>query len=79
MCEECRTVDENKVRRPVRLADFLVVGSGFFYNIVQVFEALFGELHDIAIYHASRKNEESKVWESFAQDLEKIPEDTDGA
>ena len=30
---------DNKVRRPVRFADFLVVGAELTYNIMQVFTA----------------------------------------
>lgn len=71
--------DGNKVRRPVRLADFMVVGANFFYNIAQVIETATGEILELAMYHANRKTEEAKAWEEFSQDLETLKEDTDGA
>ena len=79
MCERCWTMDDNKVRRPVRLADFMVVGANFLYNIAQVLETATGELLELSMYHANRKTEEAKAWESFSQDLETLKEDTDGA
>ena len=76
-------MDDNKVRRPVRLADFLVVGANFIYNCAQVLETATGEILELAMYHANRKTEEAKAWENFSQDLEtdleKLQEDTDGA
>ena len=79
MCERCWTMDDKKVRRPVRLADFLVVGANFMYNISQVVETAMGEILELSMYHANRKTEEARAWESFSQDLEKIEGDTDGA
>ena len=71
-------MDNNKVRRPVRPTDFLVVFAGFVHNIAQVFDVLTGELMDLAIYHAKRTSEVEQVWEEFTNDLETIEEDTDG-
>lgn len=79
MCERCWTMDDNKVRRPVRLADFLVVGANLMYNLAQVLETATGEILELSMYHANRKTEEAKAWESFSQDLETMKEDTDGA
>lgn len=70
---------EDNVRRPVRLADFMVIFTGFLHNIAQVFDVATGELMDLAIYHSNRQTEVNRVWENFATDLETIPEDTDGA
>lgn len=79
MCEKCWATDGDKVRRPVRLADFMVVGANLLYNLAQVAETATGEILELAMYHANRKTEEARAWENFSQDLEKIEEDTDGA
>lgn len=71
--------DEKFIPRSVRLSDFMVVFSSFIYNLAQTFTVLTEELNEIAIYHAKRKVQESQVWEQFTNDLETIPEDTDGA
>ena len=70
---------DNKVRRPVHRADFLVVLTEFIYNILQVFTGAAESLMELSIYNANRKTELNKVWEDFATDLETIQEDTDGA
>jgi hypothetical protein len=72
-------MDNNKVRRPVRPADFLVILSELAYNMMQVFTGLAESLMELSIYNANRKTELNKVWEDFANDLETIQEDTDGA
>lgn len=72
-------MNENKVRRPVRFADFLVIGAEVFYNMMQVFTAATEDLLELSIYNANRTTELNKVWEDFATDLETIQEDTDGA
>ena len=45
---------ENKdnVRRPVRLADFLVVGAGFLHNLASALDVLTEEFMELAIYNA---------------------------
>ena len=70
---------DNKVRRPVRFADFLVVLAELAYNMMQVFTGLAESLMELSIYNANRETELNKVWEDFATDLETIQEDTDGA
>ena len=72
-------MEENKVRRPVRLADFLVVGTGFIHNIVESFAVLTEEVMQLAIYNANRETELNNVWSDFSTELEKITEDDDGA
>jgi len=72
-------MDESKVRRPVRFADFLVIGAEVAYNMMQVFTAATEDLLELSIYNANRTTELNKVWEDFATDLETIQEDTDGA
>jgi hypothetical protein len=72
-------VDEDKdyVPRSISLADFLVVFTGLFLNLVRSIEMLFSELLELAVYHANRKTKVSRAWEQFAQDLEKM-EDNNG-
>jgi len=70
---------DNKVRRPVRLADFVVVGAELVFNMMQVLTAATEDLLELSIYNANRKTELNKAWEDFATDLETIQEDTDGA
>lgn len=70
---------DDKVRRPVRFADFIVIGAELTYNLMQVLTAATEDLLELSIYNANRKTELNKVWEDFATDLETIQEDTDGA
>lgn len=71
--------NRNEVPRSVHLADFLVILTGFLHNLSNSFTAFTEELMELAIYHATRQSRVGKVWEEFANDLEKIQEDTDGA
>ena len=72
---------ENKdnVRRPVRLADFMVIGAGFLHNLTSALDVLTEELMQLSIYNANRETELNNVWEKFSEDLETITEDEDGA
>ena len=70
--------DEDKLPRPVRLTDFLVIFTGFMYNLTRTIETLVSELYELSIYHANQKSATIKVWEEFSQDLETIQEETDG-
>jgi hypothetical protein len=74
-------VDDNKdfVPRPIHLADVLVVVAGFFNNIAQSFVVLTEEFLELTVYNANRETKVKKVWEDFANDLEKIEEDQDGS
>ena len=67
--------DNDKIPRPVRRTDFLVIIIGFFYNITQVFETFMSEVYELSIYHANHKTKVSKAWEEMAQDLETLEED----
>jgi len=78
MCEGCR-MEEDKVRRPVRLADFLVIGAGFLHNLTSALDVLTEELMQLSIYNANRETQINNVWEKFSVDLESITEDDDGA
>lgn len=70
---------DDKIRRPVRPTDFVVIAAELAYNISQVTATFFESLLELSIYHSNRTTEVNRVWEDFAQDLETIPEDTDGA
>jgi hypothetical protein len=69
---------KDKLPRPVRPTDFLVILTGFMYNLVQTVEAFASEIYELSIYHANQKTATNKVWEEFSQDLETIQEETDG-
>jgi hypothetical protein len=71
--------DHKDVPRPVRPTDALVILTEFIYNISQVFTGLFEALYELSIYHSNRTTKVNKIWDDFAQDLETIQEDTDGA
>lgn len=73
-------MEEDKVRRPVRLADFLVIGAGFIHNLTSALDVLTEELMQLSIYNANRETQINNVWEKFSVDLESITtEDDDGA
>ena len=69
--------EQDYVPRSITLSDFLVVVSGFAVNIIRAVEMLASEILDLAVYNANRKTKVSRVWEQFAQDLEKM-EDNNG-
>ena len=71
--------NNNDVPRPVRPTDALVILTEFLYNLSQVVSTLFESLLELSIYHSNRQTKVNKIWDDFAQDLEKIQEDTDGA
>ena len=72
-------MENNRVRRPVRLADFLVIGAAFIHNLTTSLDTATEELLQLSIYHANRETQINNVWEEFTTDLETIPEGTDGA
>lgn len=67
--------DNDRIPRPVRWTDFLVMIIGFFYNLTQVVETFMSEVYELSIYHANHKTKVSKAWEDMAQDLETLEED----
>lgn len=71
--------DKDNVPRPVHLADFLVVVTGLLNNIAQSITVFTEELLELSVYNANRESKVNKVWSDFANDLEKIQEETDGA
>jgi hypothetical protein len=68
----------DKVPRPVRFTDFLVVLTGAFYNMAQALEVFFSEIHELSIYHSNQKTKTMQAWEDMTTDLEKLQGDTDG-
>ena len=72
-------MENDRIRRPVRLADFLVIGAGFLHNLTSALDVLTEELMQLSIYNANRETELNNVWEKFSEDLETITEDEDGA
>jgi hypothetical protein len=71
--------DHKDVPRPVRPADVLVMFTEFAFNISQCITGLLESLYELSIYHSNRTTKVNKIWNEFAQDLETIQEDTDGA
>jgi len=67
--------DNDRIPRPVRRTDFLVIIIGFFYNLTQVVETFMSEVYELSIYHANQKTKVNKAWEDMAQDLETLEED----
>lgn len=63
------------VPRSIRLADFLVVFSGFLHNIASSVMTLTEELMEISIYHANRETKLTKAQEAFSQELETLQEE----
>jgi hypothetical protein len=72
-------IHKDEVPRPVRPTDALVIITEFIYNICQVITTLAESLMELSIYHSNRETKVNKIWDEFAQDLETIQEDTDGA
>jgi len=68
-------MDNNKIRRPIRPSDFLVVLAETAYNFSQAASGFFESLYELSIYHANHKTETSQAWEQMAQDLETLEED----
>ena len=71
-------MDKNKIHRPIRPVDFLIVVLDLIQNLIESFLVLFKQLSEIAIYQSGRETEINKAWENFTQDLETIQEDNDG-
>ena len=69
----------DKIHRPVHRSDIVVIFTEFIFNIFQVFTAFWESFYELSMYHAKRNAEVNKVWEDFNNDLETLPEDTNGA
>ena len=72
-------MEEDRVRRPVRLADFFVIGAGFIHNLTSALDVMTEELMQLSVYNANRQTELNNVWEKFSTNLESITEDDNGA
>jgi len=68
-------MDHNKIRRPIRLSDFVVILTETAYNLSQVATGFFESLYELSIYHSNQKTETNQAWEQMAQDLETLEED----
>jgi hypothetical protein len=68
-------MDHNKIRRPIRPSDFLVIATETAYNLSQVATGFFESLYELSIYHSNQKTETNQAWEQMAQDLETLEED----
>jgi hypothetical protein len=68
-------MNNNKVRRPVRSSDFIVVIAETEYNLSQVASGFFESLYELSVYNANHKTETNQAWEQMAQDLETLEED----
>jgi hypothetical protein len=68
-------MNNNKVRRPVRSSDFVVVLAETVYNLSQVASGFFESLYELSVYNANHKTETNQAWEQMAQDLETLEED----
>ena len=66
--------EENEVPRSVSPADFGVAFAGLAHNIASSIHSFTEDILQIALYHSSRKNRVSEVWEQFAKDLETMEE-----
>ena len=68
-------MDNNRISRPIRPSDFVVVLAETAYNLSQVVSGFFESLYEISIYHSNHKTETNQAWEEMAQDLETLEED----
>ena len=71
-------MEDEKIRRPVRWTDFLVIFTETLFNLSQVIETFFESLYELSIYNANRVTQTHKAWEKMSQDLETLQEETDG-
>jgi hypothetical protein len=68
-------MNNNRIRRPIRSSDFLVIATETAYNLAQVVSGLFESLYELSIYYSNQKTETNQAWEQMAQDLETLEED----
>jgi hypothetical protein len=68
-------MDNNKIRRPIRSSDFVVIVAEAAYNFTQVVSGFFESLYELSIYYSNQKTETNQAWEQMAQDLETLEED----
>ena len=68
-------MDNNRIRRPIRYSDLIVILTETAYNLSQVATGFFESLYELSIYHSNHKTETNQAWEQMAQDLETLEED----
>jgi hypothetical protein len=68
-------MNNNRIRRPIRSSDFVVILTETVYNLSQVATGFFESLYELSIYHSNQKTETNQAWEQMAQDLETLEED----
>ena len=68
-------MDNNKIRRPIRPSDFVVILAETAFNLSQVAVGFFESLYELSIYHSNQKTETNQAWEQMTQDLETLEED----
>jgi hypothetical protein len=68
-------MDHNRIRRPIRSSDFVVIVTETAYNFSQVVSGFFESLYELSIYHSNQKTETNQAWEQMAQDLETLEEE----
>lgn len=68
-------MDNNKIRRPIRSSDFIVIVAEAAFNFTQVVSGFFESLYELSIYHSNHKTETNQAWGQMAQDLETLEED----
>ena len=68
-------MNNNRIRRPIRSSDFVVILTETVYNLSQVATGFFESLYEISVYHSNQKTETNQAWEQMAQDLETLEED----
>lgn len=70
--------DDDFIPRPVRRSDFGVIFAGLVHNVASAFHSFTEEILEISIYHANQKTKTMQAWETMAQDIETIQEETNG-
>ena len=68
-------MENNRIRRPIRSSDFIVIVAEAAFNFAQVLSGFFESLYELSIYHSNHKTETNQAWEQMAQDLEALEED----
>jgi hypothetical protein len=68
-------MNNNRIRRPIRSSDFVVILTETVYNLSQVATGFFESLYELSVYHSNQKTETNQAWEQMAQDLETLEED----
>jgi hypothetical protein len=68
-------MNHNRIRRPIRYSDLIVILTETAYNLSQVATGFFESLYELSIYHSNHKTETNQAWEKMTQDLETLEEE----